>query len=50
MQAGYLAHRAASPPHDNEPIRALQEKQLRSALPWTARALDLAPPDGSIQS
>jgi hypothetical protein len=46
MQAGYLAHRAASPPHDNEPIRALQEKQLRSALPWAARALDLQPLDG----
>ena len=47
MQAGYLGHRAASPPHDNESIRRLQEKQLRSALPWAARALDLLPLDGN---
>jgi len=45
MQAGYLAHRVATPPHDNESIRRLQEKQLRSALPWAAKALGLPPPD-----
>jgi hypothetical protein len=43
MQAGYLAHRVAAPPHDNESIRRLQERQLRSALPWAANALGLAP-------
>jgi hypothetical protein len=45
MQAGYLAHRAASPTHGNESIRALQEKQLRSALPWAAKSLNLPSPD-----
>ena len=45
MQAGYLAHRVATPPHDNELIRRLQEKQLRSALPWAAKALGLPPLD-----
>ncbi len=41
MQAGYLAHRVATPPHDKESIRRLQESQLRSALPWAAKALGL---------
>ena len=45
LQAGYLAHRVATPPHDNESIRRLQEKQLRSALPWAAKALGLPPLD-----
>ena len=45
MQTGYLAHRVATPPHGNESIRRLQERQLRSALPWAAKALGLPPPD-----
>jgi thiamine kinase-like enzyme len=45
MQAGYLAHRVATPPHDNESIRRLQERQLRAALPWAAKALALPPLD-----
>jgi hypothetical protein len=45
LQAGYLAHRVASPPHDNESIQRLQERQLRSALPWATKALVLPPLD-----
>ena len=46
MQAGYLARRVSNPPADlNESIRRLQETQLRSALPWAAKALGLPPPD-----
>jgi hypothetical protein len=45
MQAGYLGHRVATPPHDNESIRRLQAKQLRSSLLWAAKALDLPPLD-----
>ena len=48
MQAGYLARRVSNPPADlNDSIRHLQETQLRSALPWAAKALDLPPPKGN---
>ena len=45
MQAGYLARRASRPPM-NQPasIRQLQLAQLRSALPWAAKALGLEYP------
>lgn len=47
MQAGYLAHRVSKPPADlNSSIWRLQQTQLRSALPWAAKALGLPPPDG----
>jgi hypothetical protein len=47
MQAGYLARRVTNPPADlNESIRHLQETQLKSALPWAAKALGLPLPDG----
>lgn len=46
MQAGYLAHRVSKPPADlNDSIRRMQQKQLRSALPWAAKALGLPSPD-----
>ncbi len=46
MQAGYLARRVSNPPADmNESIRRLQATQLRSALPWAAKALGLPPPE-----
>jgi len=48
MQAGYLANRVANPTESlNESIWRLQQKQLRSALPWAAKALDLPPPDAT---
>jgi hypothetical protein len=40
--AGYFAYRAWQPPHKQGPaIRQLQLAQLRSALPWAAKALKL---------
>ena len=46
MQAGYLAQRVSNPPADLESsIWRLQQAQLRSALPWAARALDLPLPE-----
>lgn len=48
LQAGYLANRVSKPPPElNEAIVRMQEKQLRSALPWAAKALGLPPPDGA---
>jgi hypothetical protein len=44
MQAGYLAHRIATPPHDNQSIRQLQENQLRFVLLRGAHALDFLRP------
>jgi hypothetical protein len=45
MQAGYLAHRVSKPPAKmNASIWRLQHAQLRSALPWSAKALGLPPP------
>ncbi|HEY1710014.1 MAG TPA: hypothetical protein VGG10_17215 [Rhizomicrobium sp.] len=40
---GYFAVRAGAPPQGS-PIRNLQTAQLKCALPWTARVLDLPPP------
>lgn len=49
MVAGYFAHRAGLPPLEGAPgVRGVQLSQLRSALPWVARALGLPPPDGSL--
>jgi hypothetical protein len=49
MVAGYFAHRAGLPPLEGAPgVRGVQLSQLRSALPWVARALGLPPPDGSV--
>lgn len=43
---GYFAMNAPRPPHKLGPkIRELQLRQLRSALPWTAKALNLPPLD-----
>jgi hypothetical protein len=51
MVAGYFAHRAGLPPLEGAPgVRGVQLYQLRSALPWVARALGLPPPDGSLPS
>lgn len=48
LVAGYFAHRAGLPPIEDAPgVRAVQLAQLRTALPWAARALGLPPPDGS---
>jgi thiamine kinase-like enzyme len=45
MQAGYLANRTSRPPmKQQESIRHLQLAQLRSALPWAAKALGLEYP------
>jgi Phosphotransferase enzyme family len=45
MQAGYLANRASRPPIDQDAsIRQLQLAQLRSALPWAAKALGIEYP------
>lgn len=45
LLAGYFASHAYLPPHKLGPaIRELQLAQLRSALPWVARALHLPPP------
>jgi hypothetical protein len=49
LVAGYFAHRAGLPPVEGAPgVRGVQLSQLRSALPWVARALGLPPPDGSV--
>jgi hypothetical protein len=47
LLSGYWAWNAGKPPGDlGELVRQVQFKQLRSALPWAARALGLPPPDG----
>jgi hypothetical protein len=46
--AGYLACRAGLPEPPSVPppgVRAFQLAQLRVALPWAARCLDLATPE-----
>ena len=46
--SGFFAARAGGPPIPNAPrVREVQLNQLRSALPWAARALDLPTLDGS---
>lgn len=45
--SGYFAARAGLPTNPAAPrVRAVQLSQLRSALPWAVRALDLPPLDG----
>jgi hypothetical protein len=45
--SGYFAARAGLPPIWQAPdVRTVQMSQLRSALPWCARAMGLDPPDG----
>lgn len=47
LTAGFFAARAGLPPIPRAPrVREVQLQQLRIALPWAARALGLAPPDG----
>ena len=47
LLSGYWAARAGLPPPlPGSPLRATQLRQLRSALPWAARALGLPPLDG----
>jgi aminoglycoside phosphotransferase (APT) family kinase protein len=46
--AGFFFWRAAQPPIIDAPhVRPLQLAQSRTALPWAARALGLAPPGAS---
>jgi hypothetical protein len=43
--AGYFAARAGlDPPWEGSRVRDIQLAQLRIALPWAARSLDLPPP------
>jgi phosphotransferase family enzyme len=45
LMAGYFASYAGLPPPDFAPrVREVQKSQLRTALPWAARALGLPPP------
>ena len=45
--SGFFAERAGKPPIATAPgVRRVQRQQLRTALPWAARALGLAPLDG----
>ena len=45
--SGFFAERAGKPPIPTAPgVRRVQREQLRTALPWAARALGLAPLDG----
>ena len=45
--SGYFAERAGRPVIPTAPrVREVQRKQLRTALPWAARVLGLAPLDG----
>ena len=45
--SGFFAERAGKPPIPSAPgVRQVQRRQLRTALPWAARALGLAPLDG----
>ena len=47
LLSGYFASQAGLPPVPNAPrVRPLQLAQLKSALPWVVRALDLPPLDG----
>lgn len=45
--SGFFACRAGGPPIPDAPrVRHIQRVQLKTALPWVARALHLPPPDG----
>lgn len=45
--SGFFACRAGLPPIPRAPrVREVQTTQLRTALPWAVRALDLSPLDG----
>ena len=45
--SGFFAERTGKPPVPKAPgVRRVQREQLRTALPWAVRALDLAPLDG----
>ena len=45
--SGYFAEHAGKPPIPTAPrVRKVQAQQLRTALPWAARALGLPTPDG----
>ncbi len=47
VMSGFFAARAGLPPIPDAPrVRHIQNVQLRTALPWVARALQLPPPDG----
>ncbi len=47
LMSGFFASRAGKPPIPNAPrVREVQRSQLRSALPWAARALGRPPLDG----
>lgn len=47
LVAGFFAHRAPLPQIPTAPgVRTVQLDQLRVALPWASRALELPPPDG----
>jgi Phosphotransferase enzyme family len=47
VMSGFFAARAGGPPIPGAPrVREVQLSQLRSALPWAVRALDLSPLDG----
>jgi hypothetical protein len=47
LVAGFFAARAGRPPIPDAPrVRWIQLRQLRVALPWSARVLGLPPPDG----
>ncbi|MGE5596076.1 MAG: hypothetical protein ACM3S1_08585 [Hyphomicrobiales bacterium] len=49
MVAGFFAARAGLPVIPHAPrVREVQLQQLRTALPWAARALGLPPPGGSL--
>jgi phosphotransferase family enzyme len=57
--SGFFAARAGLPPPADEPgavpgqwerIRAVQLAQLREALPWSARSLELPQPDGPLRT
>jgi hypothetical protein len=48
FMGGFFAARAGLPPIPTAPhVRGVQLAQLRTALPWAARALGLPPPQGS---
>jgi hypothetical protein len=50
LMAGYFASMAGLPPPETAlTVRGIQLDQLRSALPWAARALGLPPPDGDAE-
>ena len=48
LVCGYFASRAGRPKIPDAPhVRDIQRVQLKTALPWTIRALDLPPADGA---